>query len=86
MVENYVDRRREGYVALGWQRFQEASREVSEAEASSRYREAFDLFTLADSVSFGNPKNPSASDKGRALVKTGLLYAAIAAEQYAQAI
>ena len=52
----------------GWQLFKEA-----------HYREAYDIFSLADAVSVGDPS-------ARSSVKLAILCAGIAAHQYAQAM
>jgi hypothetical protein len=77
LASEYVARRRDQYEVQGWQAFK-----------AGEYQRAFDRFALADAVSQGDPRRESGrhmESQARARVKVGMVQAAIAAEQYAQA-
>jgi len=75
LIEKYIDGRRNAYLALGWKRFKQG-----------KYREAVDIFSLADAVCHGEPQKRAQANKNRAEVRLGMLHAAVASGQYAQAM
>lgn len=87
LIENYIHRRRDGYVSLAWEHFQAATSEATEEQAASRYRKAFDLFLLADAVARSAPAGGrSTGARQRAEVKLGIVFAGVASRQNAMAI
>ncbi|MHC4671647.1 MAG: hypothetical protein ACYTF1_07525 [Planctomycetota bacterium] len=64
LVNNYIMSHRQNYLQLGWEKFKEG-----------KYRAACDVFLLADSVSYDNPR-------ARSQVKLAVLQAAVASRQY----
>jgi hypothetical protein len=76
LAQNYIHGRVRSYMDLGWRYFKDAQAD------GSNYRQACELFALADAVSLGDPKSPAATNQTRADAKLAMVYAAVASEQY----
>lgn len=67
--------RRMAYVNAGWEFFRQ-----------EMFREACESFAMADAIVFNDPSQRETALKERAEVKLGLVYAAVAAGRYAEAV